>query len=237
MFFTFYIRDFFINPRCHSEYLQLKVKIRVKNKSIKLGLDIGSISAKCILSLSHPLAQANLEDLSPVFKFERQDDIIVALPPVPVHGDPIATSEKILEKIARHFEHTDILLAVTGSQSKRIAERLSVPYINEFKAVSLGVSEWVPGAQTIMEIGGNISRYLRISRDPVSHKVSIHDYERNGDCAAGTGSFLDQQAWRLHYSVEEIGVLVQQSDHAAHIAGRCSVFAKSDMIHAQQRFM
>ena len=48
-------------------------------------------------------------------------------------------------------------------------------------------------------------------------------------------SFIDQQASRLQYRVEDIGPLVSQATSAARIAGRCSVFAKSDMIHAQQR--
>ncbi|MBC7293688.1 MAG: CoA activase, partial [Thermoleophilia bacterium] len=65
--------------------------------------------------------------------------------------------------------------------------------------------------------------------------VGIADYGTNGDCAAGTGSFMDQQASRLLYDIEEVGDIVQGAGKAASIAGRCSVFAKSDMIHAQQK--
>jgi activator of 2-hydroxyglutaryl-CoA dehydratase len=61
------------------------------------------------------------------------------------------------------------------------------------------------------------------------------DYDRSGECAAGTGSFLDQQALRMQYSVEEVGSVCSTASCAARIAGRCSVFAKSDMIHAQQK--
>ncbi len=61
------------------------------------------------------------------------------------------------------------------------------------------------------------------------------DYDRSGECAAGTGSFLDQQALRMEYSVEEVGSVVSTASCAARIAGRCSVFAKTDMIHAQQK--
>ena len=59
--------------------------------------------------------------------------------------------------------------------------------------------------------------------------------DRSGECAAGTGSFLDQQALRMQYSVEEVGEWSARPSCAARIAGRCSVFAKSDMIHAQQK--
>jgi len=53
-------------------------------------------------------------------------------------------------------------------------------------------------------------------------------------CAAGTGSFLDQQAARLGIPIEEFGGLALQSQNPVRIAGRCSVFAESDMIHKQQ---
>ncbi len=56
----------------------------------------------------------------------------------------------------------------------------------------------------------------------------------NSVCAAGTGSFLDQQAERLNLSIEEFSRLSLASVKPPRIAGRCSVFAKSDMIHLQQ---
>ena len=65
--------------------------------------------------------------------------------------------------------------------------------------------------------------------------LGIVDYQTSGECAAGTGSFIDQQATRLLYSVEEVGPAACGASCAARIAGRCSVFAKTDMIHAQQK--
>ena len=56
----------------------------------------------------------------------------------------------------------------------------------------------------------------------------------NTICAAGTGSFLDQQANRLHLTIEEFSQLALKSKTPPRIAGRCSVFAKTDMIHLQQ---
>ncbi len=56
----------------------------------------------------------------------------------------------------------------------------------------------------------------------------------NAACAAGTGSFLDQQANRLHLTIEEFSSIALRSEHPPRVAGRCSVFAKSDMIHLQQ---
>jgi predicted CoA-substrate-specific enzyme activase len=86
-----------------------------------------------------------------------------------------------------------------------------------------------------LEIGGETSKYLRLEPDPATGTLGILDYGTNGDCAAGTGAFLDQQASRLQFAVEDIGRIADGASRAAQIAGRCSVFAKSDMIHAQQK--
>jgi len=83
-------------------------------------------------------------------------------------------------------------------------------------------------------MGGETSKYLHLSAGN-DGGYAIVDYATNGDCAAGTGSFIDQQAGRLQFAVEDIGEICMSADRAAQIAGRCSVFAKSDMIHAQQK--
>jgi hypothetical protein len=56
----------------------------------------------------------------------------------------------------------------------------------------------------------------------------------NTVCAAGTGSFLDQQAARLDMEIGELGQRAACGEHPVRIAGRCAVFAESDMIHKQQ---
>jgi len=88
--------------------------------------------------------------------------------------------------------------------------------------------------RTVFEMGGESSKYLRLA-PAEDGGYSIIDYATNGDCAAGTGSFIDQQAGRLQYPVEEVGPVVLAAKRTAQVAGRCSVFAKSDMIHAQQK--
>ncbi len=60
------------------------------------------------------------------------------------------------------------------------------------------------------------------------------DFGMNTVCAAGTGSFLDHQALRLNMSIEEFSQRALESKTPVRIAGRCTVFAESDMIHKQQ---
>jgi predicted CoA-substrate-specific enzyme activase len=84
-------------------------------------------------------------------------------------------------------------------------------------------------------MGGEDSKLIFMERGQEKSHASLSDFSMNSICAAGTGSFLDQQAKRIGVSIEnEFGQLALLSKNPPHIAGRCSVFAKSDMIHLQQ---
>src|SRR3989304_1797600 len=79
-------------------------------------------------------------------------------------------------------------------------------------------------------MGGEDSKLIILDKEG----NSVKDFSMNSVCAAGTGSFLDQQAERLRITMEEFCELALKSKKPSRIAGRCSVFAKSDMIHLQQ---
>lgn len=99
---------------------------------------------------------------------------------------------------------------------------------NEITAHAVAASTFVPGVQTILEIGGQDSKII-ILRDGI-----VTDFAMNTVCAAGTGSFLDQQSSRLNVPIQDFGDLALKSTSPARIAGRCGVFAESDLIHKQQ---
>ncbi len=89
--------------------------------------------------------------------------------------------------------------------------------------------------RTVIEIGGEDSKLIILEKDPSGGHSRLVDFEMNSICAAGTGSFLDQQARRIGVPIEkEFGEMSLKSVDPPRIAGRCSVFAKSDMIHHQQ---
>jgi len=123
----------------------------------------------------------------------------------------------------------------TGAGGRLAAQMTGLAFFNEFRAVSRAFDAFHPDIRTVFEMGGETSKYLLLQPDPDSGQLGLADYEKSGDCAAGTGSFIDQQALRLQYKVEDIGDLVEATERAPTIAGRCSVFAKTDMIHAQQK--
>lgn len=99
---------------------------------------------------------------------------------------------------------------------------------NEITAHAVAALQEVPEVKTILEIGGQDSKII-ILRDGV-----VVDFAMNTVCAAGTGSFLDHQAARLNIPIEEFGSIALKAEVGAQIAGRCTVFAESDMIHKQQ---
>ena len=126
-------------------------------------------------------------------------------------------------------------VAFTGKSGTRMAQELEARYENDFRCLVRGVTAIHHDVRTIFEMGGENAKVIRLEAATEGGPLRIRDYDTNGDCAAGTGSFIDQQANRMRLAVEEIGEMVARAASAARIAGRCSVFAKSDMIHAQQK--
>lgn len=99
---------------------------------------------------------------------------------------------------------------------------------NEITAHAVAALRVVPDVRTVLEIGGQDSKIILL-RDGV-----VVDFAMNTVCAAGTGSFLDRQAERLGIPIGDLGDLAQRATRPVRIAGRCTVFAESDMIHHQQ---
>jgi predicted CoA-substrate-specific enzyme activase len=200
---------------------------------INIGLDIGAISLK-LAALGKPSDRPYLESL----RAARPQFQLVELAGRPlllsdyrrIAGSPIQATYDLLQEFYEVIPEVSVEgIRVTGSGSRTIAKVLGLFFENEFKAIARMIGTVYPKVRTVFEIGGESSKYIRLDG------VNIIDYDRSGECAAGTGSFLDQQALRMQYSVEEIGEVVCTASCAARIAGRCSVFAKSDMIHAQQK--
>jgi len=120
-------------------------------------------------------------------------------------------------------------IGTTGSARHLAAYLLGADVVkNEITAHAVAVVDFLPEVQTIIEIGGQDSKII------ILQEGVVVDFAMNTVCAAGTGSFLDQQAARLGISVEEFGQLALKATKRVRIAGRCTVFAETDMIHKQQ---
>ena len=152
-----------------------------------------------------------------------------------IKGSPLDVFTEIYSNIQEIIGDRPSYAIVTGSGGKLVAGKTGFPLVNEFSAIATAVNTFFPHVRTVFEMGGETSKYILFGTTPDSENLSIVDYGTNGDCAAGTGSFMDQQASRLRFAIEDVGDIVDKAAKTAQIAGRCSVFAKSDMIHAQQR--
>ncbi|MFH0916314.1 MAG: acyl-CoA dehydratase activase [bacterium] len=153
-----------------------------------------------------------------------------------IKGSPADTARELLSQVLAALPEDVVTgVGVTGTGGRLVGQMLDIPYENEFKAIARAIGALHPDVTTVFEMGGETSKFIHLEIDEASGRVGIADYGTNGDCAAGTGSFMDQQASRLLYDIEDVGDIVGGAGKAASIAGRCSVFAKSDMIHAQQK--
>jgi predicted CoA-substrate-specific enzyme activase len=176
-----------------------------------LGVDVGSVTTKLAL----------LDD----------NDRLVASTYLRTQGRPINIIQKGLEDIKRQMlPQAEICgVATTGSARYLAASILGADLIkNEITSHAIAAMHYIPEVQTVIEIGGQDSKIILI-RDGV-----VVDFGMNTVCAAGTGSFLEHQASRLNIEIEEFGEQALKSKSPVRIAGRCTVFAESDMIHKQQ---
>ena len=181
-----------------------------------LGIDIGSVSLNLVL----------LDSRVKVLK-ERY---------IRTRGKPLETALGALEELFAEVPPAQIDgVAFAGAGTAVLGELYGIRPVNEVVAQAKATMTLHPDVRTIIEIGGEDSKLILLEEDPKRGRLRIQDFGMNSLCAAGTGSFLDQQASRLGISIEgEWGEMALRSRHVPRIAGRCSVFAKSDMIHLQQ---
>ncbi|MHB9026814.1 MAG: acyl-CoA dehydratase activase [Armatimonadota bacterium] len=151
------------------------------------------------------------------------------------YGKPLETARQLLdEELGQHKNIAN--LGCTGSGGKQLAELLGIPFENEMLCQARAAVHFTPGVKSLIVVGGEDSFMIMLDEPGEGGAAQIRDFAMNGLCAAGCGSFLDQQASRLGVDIEgEFGALALTSARPARVAGRCSVFAKTDMIHLQQQ--
>ncbi len=146
-------------------------------------------------------------------------------------GNPIRVVQKGLRELQAQLpnEVTVLGCGVTGSGRQLAAHLVRADSVkNEITAHAMAALSVNPQVRTVLEIGGQDSKII-ILRDGV-----VVDFAMNTICAAGTGSFLDRQAARLGIDISELGAMALTAKQPTRIAGRCAVFAESDMVHKQQ---
>jgi predicted CoA-substrate-specific enzyme activase len=176
-----------------------------------LGIDVGSVTTKLALL--------------------GEDDQLIASTYLRTRGNPVDMVKQGLREIKKQMSREVEIsgVATTGSGRYLASVLVGADLVkNEITTHAVAAMQHIPDVQTIFEIGGQDSKIIVI-RDGV-----VIDFGMNSVCAAGTGSFLEHQAERLNVRIEDFGEHALRSENPARIAGRCTVFAESDMIHKQQ---
>lgn len=175
-----------------------------------LGTDVGSVSTDIVLLD---------EELNVVEKIYLK-----------TKGRPIKAIQDGFMQLKDKYKNGEIRASGTTGSGRGIAAFLigADAVKNEITAHAVAALNIDSDVKTIIEIGGQDSKII-ILRNGV-----VTDFAMNTVCAAGTGSFLDRQAERLDIPIEEFGEYALKSSNPVRIAGRCAVFAESDMIHKQQ---
>jgi len=174
-----------------------------------LGIDIGSTSTKLAL-------------------IDENDDLKVDIYRK-TGGDPVGASQKLFRAL-RELERKkgariEVLgAATTGSGRKIVGEVIGADSIvNEISAHVAGATYTDPAVDTIFEIGGQDAKYMHIVDG------HIRDANMNYVCAAGTGSFIEEQANKLGYKVADVGAAVL-GVKPPRATDRCTVFMEQDVI-------
>ena len=171
--------------------------------SCVLGIDIGSTSTDLVII--------------------GEDNELVDYQYLRTAGNPEAAVRKGLSSIKERFgELTFCAVGVTGSGRERVGRMLGADAIrDEITAQAAGAAYCVSEVDTVFEIGGQDSKYIQIEDGKVA------DFQMNKICAAGTGSFVEEQAVRMGIPISEFGPLALTAKNPANLGERCTVFIET----------
>ena len=172
---------------------------------IAAGLDIGSLTAKAVIL---------------------GDDHIYSHALRPTGTDIVAIGRKVvndaLEKIGLSFEDVECVIS-TGYG------RVSIPFafktVTEITCNAVGVHSVYPQAKTILDIGGQDSKAIKMDAEG-----QVVNFAMNDKCAAGTGRFLEVAAQTLEVPLEQMGELSFKAKQMIKISSTCTVFAQTEIV-------
>ena len=147
-------------------------------------------------------------------------------------GDIRKSLNELLNDVLAKFDKEDIVYGgFTGSGSKLYTKGCQQEFIEEIPAIVEAAKNIDRNIKSVIHIGGQSSKFIT----EINHKNSSNiEISVNSNCAAGTGSFLEEQVSRMNLELEDYNSNFKDIKNIPRIAGRCSVFAKTDITHHQQ---
>ncbi len=175
----------------------------VMNNNYKIGLDVGSTTAKIVVLNNSGDVVFN--------KYVR-------------HNTKIAeTTVELFDEVKKEIGESRFRISITGSAGYGLCEKLDIPFVQEVIATTVFVKQKYPEVKTLVDIGGEDSKMIFFSDDRAP------DIRMNGSCAGGTGAFIDQIASLLNIPTSDLNELAKKHQKIYPIASRCGVFAKTDI--------
>lgn len=169
---------------------------------ISAGLDIGSRTLKLVL-------------------MQKNEIIHHEVHPNAFHADQ---AREVLQN------HRYDVLTATGYGRHQLTSYPGTHVISEIKAFALGVHHLYPGCRTILDIGGQDTKVIRLDAAGRMQKFIMND-----KCAAGTGRFLEIMALAMNIPLEDFGSVAQSVESSEKINSMCAVFAESEVISLLSR--
>lgn len=172
---------------------------------VTIGIDIGSLSTDAvILAGDDVMTYTIIQTLSSS------------------EGAAVAAYRHVLEAAGLCESDVDYIVATGyGRTSIDFADKA----ITEITCHALGARRLFPQANTVIDIGGQDSKVIKLSRDG-----RVDDFAMNDKCAAGTGRFLEVMARSLDTDLESLGALSESSTQDVRISSTCTVFAESEVV-------
>ena len=171
-------------------------------KQYKTGLDVGSTTAKIVI-----IDESGQTVFS---RYERHNAQV---------NDLLSA---YFREARQELGDIETSIAVTGSVGMGTAEQLRTEFIQEVVAATRYAQQLYPSASALIDIGGEDAKVVLFQGNHI-------DLRMNGNCAGGTGAFIDQMAVLLGVDIEELSRLALQAEHIHPIAARCGVFSKTDI--------
>lgn len=174
----------------------------------RIGLDVGSTTAK--------VAVLDPDDKLVYSRYERHNAKVKEL------------VGSYFREIAQKFPHARVGLCVTGSVGMSTAEDLNAEFVQEVVAATVFARDRYPEAKALIDIGGEDAKVVFFNGKATELRM-------NGNCAGGTGAFIDQMSVLMGCDNQKMNDLALQSTHLYPMAARCGVFAKTDIQNLMSR--
>lgn len=175
-----------------------------------LGVDFGSTTLKAVL------ADADTQSVA-WQRYERHESLV---------GEKLLAWLRALEREAG-ISPARCRVFATGAAAGELAPAIGARFVQEVHAVSLAVEQRHPDAQTVIELGGQDAKIILFKDDGGGRRKKLPSM--NDKCAGGTGAVIDKIAAKVGITPADIRRQEYDGVRIHPIAGKCGVFAETDI--------